>query len=104
MRKPSGTAVLNLTSEKFSSKNSSMPRNPELEAILQAPYDLETCEPSQKTERRARLDALIEATLAKAGHKSLSKRLFIEITAEAYHEFKLILRKEERARLSRIRG
>jgi len=33
-----------------------MARNPELEAILQARYDAETCEPNQKTERRARLN------------------------------------------------
>lgn len=80
-----------------------MARNPELEAILQARYELETCEPRQKTERRARLDALIEAALAKAGRQNLSSRTFIEITAEAYREFKLNRRKTERARLSRLR-
>jgi hypothetical protein len=36
-----------------------MPRNAELEAVLQARYELETCEPSQKTERCAKLDTLI---------------------------------------------
>lgn len=80
-----------------------MGRNPELEAILQARYELETCEPSQKTERRARLDALIETALARAGRKDLSPRTFIEITAAAYQEFKLARKKEERARLSRLR-
>src|SRR5689334_19374956 len=59
-----------------------MARNPELEAILQARYELETCEPGQKTECRARLDALIEATLSKTGRKDLSSRLFMEIIAE----------------------
>lgn len=49
-----------------------MARNPELEAILQARYDLETCEPGQKAECRARLDALILAALTKAGKKDLS--------------------------------
>ena len=52
-----------------------MPRNPELEAILQARYELETCEPSQKTERRAKLDALIDAALQKAGAKN---RVFLD--------------------------
>lgn len=80
-----------------------MARNPELEAILQARYDLETGEPSQKTGRRARLDALIEVALTKAGRKNLSARMFIEITAEAYQEYKLARRKEERARMSRVR-
>jgi len=59
-----------------------MPRNPELEAILKARYELETCEPSQKTQCRTKLDGLIEAALEKAGakHRShLSPRAFIEI-------------------------
>jgi hypothetical protein len=80
-----------------------MARNPELEAILQARYELETCEPSQKTDRRVRLDALIEAALSKTGRKNFSPRMFIEITADAYHDYKLARRKEERTRLSRMR-
>ncbi|MGO9201500.1 MAG: hypothetical protein ACLQM8_13335 [Limisphaerales bacterium] len=74
-----------------------------MEAILQARYDLETCEPGQKAECRARLDALILAALAKAGKKDLSPRAFIEVTAVAYQEFKLARKREERARLSRTR-
>jgi hypothetical protein len=80
-----------------------MARNPELEAILQARYDLETCDPCEKAERRAQLDTLVQAALSKSGRKNLSPRLFMEITAEAYHAFKLARRKEERARISRIR-
>lgn len=80
-----------------------MARNPELEAILQARYDLETCEPGRKAGCRARLDALIRAALAKAGKRDLSSRAFIEVTAEAYQEFKLARKREERARLSRTR-
>jgi hypothetical protein len=80
-----------------------MPRNPELEAILQARYDLENCEPSQKTDRRARLNDLIEAALAKAARKDLSARAFIEITAEPYREFKRSKKQDERKRLSRLR-
>jgi hypothetical protein len=80
-----------------------MSRNPELEAILQARYELETCDPSQKTERRARLDKLVNAAIAKTGRKELSARAFIEITAEAYREFKLARKREERDRLSRLR-
>jgi hypothetical protein len=80
-----------------------MARNPELEAILQARYDLETCEPSKKTQCRARLDLLVNAALSKGGQKNLSSRLFMEITAEAFHDFKLARRKEERARISRLR-
>jgi hypothetical protein len=80
-----------------------MARNPELEAILQARYDLETCEPGQKAECRARLDALILAALTKAGKKDLSPRALIEVTAVAYQEFKLARKRGERARLSRTR-
>lgn len=80
-----------------------MPREPELEAILQARYDLETCEPKQKTERRARLETLIEAVLAKSPAKHLTPRDLIEILAKPYQEFKHAKKKEERARLSRLR-
>jgi len=80
-----------------------MARNPDLEAILQARYELEICQPSQKTELRAKLDALIEGALVRTGRKDLSPRALIEVTAEAYHEFKLARRKAERARLSRLR-
>lgn len=80
-----------------------MARNPELEAILQARYELETCEPSHKTKRRAELDALLEAALAKTGNRDLTPRALIEITAEPYQRFKLSRRKAERARLSRLR-
>lgn len=80
-----------------------MARNPELEAIFQARYELETCEPSQKTECRARLDFLLEAVLARTGRRDLTTRTFIEISAEAYQEFKLARKKAERARLSRLR-
>ncbi len=61
-----------------------MARNPELEAILQARYELETCAPDQKTACRMRLDTLIEAAFAKSARKDLPARTFIEITAEAY--------------------
>ena len=80
-----------------------MSRNRELESILQARYDLETCDPSQKTERRAKLNTLIDAALSKAGTQQLSPRAFIEIIAEPYHQFKLAKQKEEPARLSRLR-
>lgn len=80
-----------------------MARNLELEAILQARYELETCEPSQKTARRARLETLLEAALAEAGNQSLTPRALIEITAEAYQEFKLARKRAERTRLARLR-
>lgn len=80
-----------------------MARHPELEAILQARYELETCEPSEKTKRRAKLDALLEAALPKTGNRSLTPRALIEITADAYQEFKLARKRAERTRLSRLR-
>ena len=80
-----------------------MARNPELEAILLARYELETSEAGRKTERRAKLDSLLEAMVAKSGSQSLTPRVLIEITAEAYQEFKLARKKAERSRLSRLR-
>ena len=67
---------------------------------MQARCELGTCELGQKTERRAKLDALLEAAVAKASSKCLTPRSLIEITAEAYQEFKLARKKSERARQS----
>jgi len=80
-----------------------MSRNPELEAILEARYSLETCEPKQKTERRAQLDALLDASLSKSARRNLSRRQLIEILAEPYQEFKRVRQDEERTKLSRLR-
>jgi hypothetical protein len=64
---------------------------------------LETCGPNEKTERRARLETLLQAALSQAGIRSLSQRGLIEILAEPYHEFKRAKRREERAKLPRLR-
>jgi len=80
-----------------------MSRHPDLEAILQARYDLETCAPHEKTRCRARLEGLMDDALTKAGTKGVSHRDLIQILADAYQEFKRAKRKQERARLSRLR-
>ena len=64
-----------------------MSRHPDLEAILQARYDLENCEPAEKTRRHAHLESLIDRALVKEG-KGISHQALIQILADAYQEFK----------------
>ena len=70
---------------------------------MQARYDLENCEPAEKTRRHARLEALMNEALVKAGIKGVSHQDLIQIVAGEYQEFKRAKKKEERARLSRLR-
>src|SRR2546430_4237288 len=49
------------------------------------------------------LSRSLETALANADNPGLTPRALIEITAEAYREFKLARKKAERSRLSRLR-
>jgi len=51
-----------------------MSRNPLIEAIHEARYDLETGAPAQKTELRRKLDELIAQAAARCVPQSISKR------------------------------
>ena len=77
-----------------------MARNPELEAILQARFDLDTCSPNQQTECLRRYHELLDQVIAKSKFKSVTRRELEALLGEAYHEFKRAKRKEERERLS----
>ena len=80
-----------------------MSRHPQVEAILEAWYDLETCAPSEKTESIRRFHHLLDQAIATAGMKSVSRNELKELLAERYNEFKRGKRQEERARLARLR-
>ena len=80
-----------------------MSRHPEVEAILQAWYELETCAGHEKTQRLRRFHALLDESLAKAEIKGVSKNELKELLGDAYREFKLAKRREERSKLSRLR-
>ena len=80
-----------------------MSRNPELEALLQAKFDLDTASEDQKTAHErayfARLDAIIE----RAGVPGMTRHQIEESFLEAYRGFRRAKRQEQRAKLSRIR-
>jgi ethanolamine utilization cobalamin adenosyltransferase len=80
-----------------------MSRQPEVEAILRAWYDLETCAPSDKTSRIRHLNDLLDQAITKADIKGVSRNELKELLAEPYREFKHTKRMEERAKLSRLR-
>ena len=80
-----------------------MSRQPEIEAILLAWYELETSAPEEKTERLARSNKLLDASIARADIQGVSRNELKELLGDAYREFKRGKKREERARLSRLR-
>lgn len=80
-----------------------MSRQPEIEAILRAWYDLETAAPSEKTERLKRFHQLLDEAIAKAELKGVSRNELKELLGDPYRNFKRTLKREERAKLSRLR-
>lgn len=65
-----------------------MSRNPEVEAILQAWYDLETCAPPEKTARLRGFNELLDQAISKAEIKGVSRTDLKELLGELYREFK----------------
>jgi hypothetical protein len=80
-----------------------MSRNPELEAILQAKFDLDACADEQQESYRRRFNDLVNEALAKASHAEISREMLEESLREPYREFRLAKIREERAKLSRLR-
>jgi hypothetical protein len=80
-----------------------MSRNPELEALLQAKFDLDTCADDQMALYRQRFDELVKQVLAKSSRPGVSRERLEESLLEPYREFRRAKIHEERARLSRLR-
>lgn len=80
-----------------------MSRHPQVEAIWQPWHELETCAPSEKTESIRRFHHLLDAGIATAEMKSVSRNELKELLGERYAEFRRTKQQEERARLSRLR-
>ena len=80
-----------------------MSRNPRIEAILEAWYELETCAPNRKAERSKRFHDLLDLAIADAAIKGVSRNELKELLGDAYHDFKRTRRAEERSRLARLR-
>jgi hypothetical protein len=80
-----------------------MARSPELEALLQALYDLDHCAPSERDSVRQLLDKLVAAALEKSGVRSVSEKELLMALEGQYREFSRAKRLEERRRLSRLK-
>ena len=77
-----------------------MARHPDLERILQAWYDRETCEPSEKKKLRHEFDRLLDQTRA-ATH--LTRDELILVLRDRYWAFRKAKEKELAARVSRLK-
>jgi len=80
-----------------------MARNPELEAILQAWFDLETGAPAEQSAKRSRLDALLEQSISNSGKTNVSKRDLMVAMRDEYRVFAKAKHIEMRQRMSRLK-
>ena len=80
-----------------------MSRNPELEALLQALFDLETCPRDDRETYRIRFEELLDQAIARRTVPRISRSQAQEALREPYREFRRAKRLEERAKLSRLR-
>lgn len=72
-----------------------MGRHPEVETILQAWFDLETCAPSEKSARLKEFHQLLNEAITKADMKGVSRNELKELLGDEYREFKRVKKKEE---------
>jgi DNA invertase Pin-like site-specific DNA recombinase len=77
-----------------------MPRQADLERLLQTWYDLENCNPREKGKLRDAFNRLLDD--ARAG-TSLSRHDLIQAMADRYRVFKIAKDKETRAALSQLK-
>ena len=80
-----------------------MSRQPEVDAILQAWYDLENCAPAEKTARLRQFNDLLDQAILRADIKGVSRNELKELLGDLYRDFKRMKKHEERSRLSRLR-
>lgn len=77
-----------------------MSRHAELERILQAWFDWESCPASDKDRFRRRFHDLLDTARA---NSNVSRQEMIMALADRYREFRAAREKEIKARLSRLR-
>lgn len=80
-----------------------MSRNLELEALLQAKFDLDYCDTGQRDVYLARFHNMLDQAITRSGVPGLTRLQLEESLLEAYKEFRRTKLLEERARLSRLR-
>ena len=77
-----------------------MSRNPLIEAVHQARYDLETCARRERAACQRKLDQLLRQALDLAG-SSVPPEQLLDALFDDYREFKRARKREEWARLPR---
>ncbi len=77
-----------------------MSRHAELERILQAWFDLESCRASEKGSYRQTFHDLLDAARTDS---SISRQEMIAALAERYREFRVAKERQIKAKLSRLR-
>ena len=80
-----------------------MSRNPELEALLEAKFNLANCARDQREVVRQRFHDLLDQSIAKGVIPRLTREQLDELLQEPYREFRRAKLQEQRARLSRLR-
>lgn len=80
-----------------------MSRNRELEAVLQALYELDTCVRDQRDVCLARYHEALDRAIAGGAVPNLTRAQAQEALRGPYREFRRAKRLEERAKLSRLR-
>jgi hypothetical protein len=71
-----------------------MSRNPQIEAIHEARYDLESCAAGRTAEARLKLDRLLEQAIVAAGAK-VTPRELLDALYDDYREFRRTKRSRE---------
>jgi len=77
-----------------------MSRHAELERILEAWFDFESCRASEKGRYRRTFHDLLDAARAES---SVSRQEMIAALADRYREFRAAKERETKAKLSRLR-
>ena len=70
-----------------------MSRNPMIEAIHEARYDLETCAPDEQSAFRRRLDDLVTQALARSKSTATPQNL-LDALYDDYREFRRMKRRQ----------
>lgn len=76
-----------------------MSRNPLIEAIHEARYDLETCADQEQAAFRRKLDDLVAQALAQAGAKAMAR----EVLDALYDDYKEFRRMKTRQQWPKLR-
>ncbi|GDY18828.1 hypothetical protein LBMAG56_01730 [Verrucomicrobiota bacterium] len=80
-----------------------MARNPELEALLQAKFDLDTADEEHKTAGERNYFARLDGIIARAAIPGMTRETIERSLLDPYREFKRAKLQEQRAKPARLR-